>query len=73
MEASKHIIYLTKNHSLPIVERTNSNIFMFNENGPAVQAKWLKKTIEQFNGCFVIMDHNNAILHETSKTLMKKN
>lgn len=73
MEASKHIIYLTKNHSLPIVERTNSNIFMFNENGPAVQAKWLKKTIEQFNGCFVIMDHNNAILHETSKILMKKN
>ena len=73
MEASKHIIYLTKNHSLPIIEKANSNIFMFNENGQTVQAKWLKKTIEQFNGCFVIMDHNNAILHETSKALMKRN
>ena len=73
MLANKHTIYLTKNHKLDYAENKPSNVFMFSENGKALTAKWLKKTIETKDGLFVIMDHNNAILNETEQTLSKRN
>ena len=73
MSADKHIIYLSKRHQLPVQNGQKSNVFMFNENGARIQAQWIKKSIESCNGCFVIMDHNNAILNECERVLTKKN
>ena len=73
MLANKHTIYLTKNHKLDGTEFPSTNVFMFNENGSAVQAKWVRKNIEQNAGCFVVLDHNKAILNEAERGLLKRN
>ena len=73
MLASKHTIYLTKNHTLTESENASSNVFMFNENGPALQAQWVRKNIELNDGCFVILDHKKAIAREAERGLLKRN
>ena len=73
MLANKHTIYLTKNHKLQNAETVSKNVFMFNENGQRVQSKWVKKNIELNNGCFVVLDHNNAILSEAERNLTQRN
>lgn len=73
MDASKHTIYLTKNHNLEVKDGISTNAFMFNENGPLIRAKWVNKSIELNNGCFVILDHNNTILKEVEKGLTRRN
>lgn len=73
MDANKHNIYLTKNHTLQGSANPSANVFMFNENGPLLQAKWVKKTIESNDGCFVILDHKNIILNEVEKGLVSRN
>lgn len=70
--ASKHTIYLTTNHVLQAEQEVKKNVFLFNENGKTLQAKWLKKTIELNDGCFVIMDHNGAILREIEQDLTRR-
>lgn len=70
--ASKHAIYLTTNHQLESEQPINKNVFLFNENGKALQAKWLKKSIELNDGCFVILDHGDAISAEIEPELIKK-
>lgn len=69
MVANKHTIYLTKNHKL--TDGALKNVFMFNENGPAVRAKWVKKNLEINDGVFVVLDHNNSIFHEVERVLTK--
>lgn len=71
--ASKHTIYLTKAHQLNGDENTPTNVFVFNENGKKLQAKWLRKTIDVNSGSFVILDHNNTILNEVERGLVKRN
>jgi molybdopterin converting factor small subunit len=73
MSANKRTIYLTKNHQLHGTEDASTNVFLFNENGPAVQAKWVRKNIELNDGCFVILDHKQAILKEAERNLLKRN
>ena len=69
MSASKHTIYLTKNYQLDENLDLPTNVFLFNENGPLVQARWIQKTLEQNDGLFVILDHNQTILKTTEKKL----
>jgi hypothetical protein len=73
MSASKHTIYLTKNQQLNESRGLPTNVFMFNENGPLVQSKWIQKNIEQNDGLFIISDHNRSILQEVEKGLLKRN
>jgi hypothetical protein len=73
MLASKHSIYLSKNYQLDGATTPSTNVFMFNENGPTVYAKWVKKNVDLNNGCFVIMDHKQAIMKEVEKSLKKRN
>ena len=73
MVASKHTMYLTKNYTLRGEGRELKNIFMFNENGPTVQSKWVQKNLELNDGCFVILDHKNAIHSTVEKNLLKRN
>ena len=73
MLTSKHTIYLSKNHNLDGSDGNSTNVFLFNENGKKVQAKWLRKSIEQNNGNFVVLDHNNVILDEIKGVLTKRN
>ena len=73
MSASKHTIYLTKNYQLDENLDLPTNVFLFNENGPLVQARWIQKTLEQNDGLFVILDHNQTILKTTEKKLLKRN
>ena len=73
MLASKHTIYLTKKYQLNGDGSTPTNVFMFNENGRKLQAKWIRKTIDMNAGSFVILDHNNTILHEAERGLTKRN
>ena len=72
MLASKHTIYLSKNHNLD-GSNGSTNVFVFNENGKKVQAKWVKKSFELNNGNFVVLDHNNTILDEVKSGLLKRN
>ena len=71
MLASKHTIYLSKNHNLD-GSNGSTNVFLFNENGKKVQAKWVRKSVEQNNGNFVVLDHNNTILDEVKNGLLKR-
>lgn len=72
MSASKHTIYLTRNHQLDEKSNLSTNAFLFNENGPLIQAKWIQKNIEQNDGFFVVLDHNQIILREVEKNLLKR-
>ena len=72
MSANKHTIYLTKKHKLIYNNENPSNVLMFSENGRVLTSKWLKKTLEEKDGAFIIMDHNNAILKETEKCLKER-
>ena len=71
MLASKHTIYLTKNHTLNNAGCVN--VFMFNENGARIRSQWVKKNIEQNDGCFIVLDHKKSILNEVERNLNKRN
>lgn len=73
MIASKHTIYLTKNYELSGENHELTNVFVFNENGSKVQAKWIQKNLEANKGSFVILDHKDAIYSTVEKSLIKKN
>lgn len=73
MVASKPKIYLTKNYKLDGAEDASTNVFMFNENGPLLPAKWVRKNIELNEGCFVVLDHHKTILREAERNLQKRN
>ena len=73
MVASKPTIYLTKHHKLEGTADKLNNVFLFNENGPTLQARWVQKNIESNDGCFVVLDHNNTIHSVTERNLLKRN
>lgn len=64
-------IYLTKNNSFEPMD-TNPNIFVYNENGLANNAKWIKKNIERNNCNYVIYDHNSCIYSVAKKYLLEQ-
>ena len=71
----EHVIYLTKEHELKNNKKGNKslNTFVFNENGSTISSVWVKKNIENNDGSFIIMDHNNSIKNISTQILTERN
>ena len=73
MVASKHTIYLTRNHRLVGNGDSPTNAFLFNTHGPLVRACWVSKNIELNEGSFIVLDHKKTIFKMVEKSLLERN
>ena len=68
-----HHIQLSKNYKLDREDGQPTNVLIFNETNREATIEWIKRAIEQNDGSFVVLDHNNEIYNATSDKLSKRN